>query len=531
MNKHYLWMAVFAMGLYACSDDTIAPGGDVEGSEPETTEVSPMQHAKLASFAGDQSRVSYGVVSRAADDVQPGSLRLVAEIENPSKSQNGVEGFVIEENGRYLSATCVYYDDRTDTYYATYHMQGNNYNTKLETDVAGIIESFKIGADGKVALDKIYRTADNQSIDFDFNHLYFDNVEKHGGLGNVTDDRIVAVGHLVKPTSTGKKDTQAIIAKVNFDGDASLDYKVVYTGDKILDANGKSLGKEDAQDVNAVLRCYDTYYLATRKGVALLDASTDNMFEPRKDQAGNNYFIKSAGSVKHIANDGGYSKLTVLYLTEDFPEGFSGDDAISAKMAKFDISNNGATRQPTIGYGSADATRLTDVTGKTVDDLRAYGSGWDMFNVDFDRAVAPIDGKNVLFMLSGSESQYYAALGKAGLYFRNDNHGQYDKDSSGRLDFGNRPVNGVYADEGTGNEHHNGFIYVANGSKLTIFNRYRLDEVASFNLPESEIGSANYVVARTEEEYNEFGTRDRIITVAFGQAGVKVFRFSPKNTY
>lgn len=530
MKKHFLWIATLAMGLYACSDDAVTTGEELTGELPsqETEAVTPLSHVSLAAFSGNQTRVSYGVASRAAE-VQPGSLRLIAEVENPSIKQNGVAGFVKEEGGRYLSATCVYYDDRNDTYYATYHMQGNNYGTELVTDVAGIIESFRINAAGEVELGSVYRTNDNTQLDFDFNHLYFDNQEKHNGVRtSITEDRIIAVGHLVKPTSTGKKDTQAMIAKVNLDGEPSIDYKVVYTGEKILDENGKSLGKEDAQDVNAVVRSYDTYYLATRKGVALLNGTNDSLFEPRLDWAGNNYFLKSEGSVKHIAKDGGYNPFTILYLTEDFPQGFDYDTSISAKMTKVDVSNNGLTGQAWIGNSRVN---LMYVEGKDINNIRDY-SDWPSFNVDFDRPVAPVDGKNVLFLPPGQESQYYAALGKAGLYYKNGNTGgMHGLSDQGRLDFGNRPVNGVFVDDGTGSEHHNGFIYVANGSKLTIFNRYRLDEVASFNLPESEIGSANYVIARTDTEYNEFGTLDRIITVAYGQAGVKVFRFTPKNTY
>ena len=511
--KKVLSILTLAALLNACSDDALKMTG------PETEvqeEVTGLKHAQLAVMAGDQNRVK--APGTRAEAEKPVTLELIAEIENPSDQV--FESKVESGKSRHLSATCVYYDAKTDMYYATYHLQGNNYNTDLKTDVAGLIETFKI-ENGEVVLKNIYKSANPSELEFDFNHLYFDTPDD---LSSVETDRLIAVGHLSKPTSTGKTDTQAIIAKLNLEGSPTFDYKVVYTNDKILDANGKSLGRVDAQDVNAVVRAYDTYILATRRGIALLNAASSNLFEAKKDWNGNDYFVKSEGSVKHVAKDGGYSKATFLYLSEDFPEGFTYNTAIQAKMVKVDLINNRLTGQTTIGYGNSDDTILKDVTTKDINDLVNYGYGYELFNKTFENPVSPIDGKNVLFMLPGSESQYYAALGKGGLYYKNDSYGT----NEGRLDFGGRPVNGVFVDEGHGSEKHNGFIYVANGSKLSIYNRYKLDEVASWNLPNDTDGSANYVVAREADEANEDGSHDRIITVAFGQEGVKVFRFHPK---
>lgn len=532
MKKHLILFSSLALGLAACSDAVLDNEGDIQEIAPDQSVVSSqLRHVNLSAFSGNQDRVVSGISTRVEGDEETGRLVLVATIENPSSSQEGVRGFVREEGGRYLSATCVYYDEKSEKYYATYHLQGNNYNTQLKNgDVAGFIETFTIDDEGNVNMEAIYRPEDPSREDFDFNHLYFDNVEQHADQRtSVTEDRIIAVGHRWTP-GQGKGDTQAIIAKVNFDGEPSLDYKIVYTNDKILDADGKSLGRVDAQDVNCVVRRYDTYYLATRRGISLLNATNDSLFAPRKDYVGNDYFIKSEGSVKHVAVDGGYSKVTFLYLKEDFPQGFTYDTPIDARMVKVDIVNNGLTGRANFGYGSTLDTYLTDVSDKNIFDLDNYHQ-WPSFNIDFDREVAPIDGKNVLFMPSVGESQFYAALGKAGLYFRNNNTGQFGKENTGWLEFGNRPVNGVFADDGYGSEHTHGFIYVCNGSKLTIFNRYKLDEVASYNLPEGETGSANYVTVRRADELNEFGTYDRIITVAYGQAGLKVFRFSPVNIY
>lgn len=508
--------------LFSCSQeqvDTDVPAENV----PEQVAESALTQVKLVAIASDPGRVNYTSFVSRADEPVPGQLKLIAEIENPSEEL----GYPLSEGDRLLSATCVYYDGNTDTYYATYHMQGNNYSTQQDVETSGLIERFKVEG-GKVNLGKIYRTENPAMEDFDFNHLYFDNVAQHTSfngqlMGTIQEDRIIAVGHRWVPSSgpNGTGNSKAIIAKLDLDNE-TFGYKVVYTGEKKLDGNGKSLGEIDAQDVNCVVRRYDTYYLATRKGIALLQAKNDSLFEPMIDLYGNKYFIKTPGSCKHVAYDGGYSKVTFLYLTEDFPENFQYSDAIKAKLVKFDISNlvkdvNAEVKDHIGLFGNGTTGPLYDVKNDNFLDY-VQSEAW---NIDFEKPVSPVDGKNVLFMPSVGESQYYAALGKGGLYFKNDNSGQYGKENAGRLDFGDRPVNGVYAEDGF--DSNNGYIYVANGSKLSIFNRYKLDEVASWNLPSTETGSANYVTVRPAGD----GTSDRIVTVAYGQAGVKIFRFTP----
>lgn len=533
MKRHLLGIAAISMAMVACTNENLSVDDQIgeEENNNSSVEVSPLMHTPLAAFNGNQNRVISSLSTRDGESTSaPGSLTLISYIENPSKNQNGVKGFVKEENGRFLSATCVYYDDNTDTYYATYHMQGNNYNTQLDTDVAGFIETFTINDNGEAELQKIFRTANPSELDFDFNHLYFDNMAQHtffnGQIaGHVTEDRIIAVGHRWLPGKTNGY-TQAIIGRVNLEGDPSIDYKVVYTNDKILDADGKSLGRIDAQDVNCVVRRYDTYYLATRRGIALLNADNEALFEPKKDWEGNDYFVKSNGSVKHVAATSGlYNSLSFLYLVEDFPQGFNYDSSIKGKLVTVNTEEDGITGQATIGYGTNDDNLIKNVTEKTISDLDNCGRSLSFANREFENPVSPIDGKNVLYMIPASSSQFFAALGKGGLYFRTDSYGGYE----GHLDFDGRPVNGVFADEGSGND--NGFIYVCNGSKLTIFNRYKLDEVASYNLPNTEDGSANYVTVRRTDDLNTDGCYDRIITVAFGQAGLRVFRFSPKKAF
>lgn len=528
MKKDLLLLAVLSIGMAACTNDVVSPGDNIQEDINEELSKSNLQNVDLISIASSQSRVTQLPQTRADE---AGELELIAEIANPSSE---ISGFIKE--GRDMSATCVFYNSEKDKYFVTYHMQGNNYNTDQNVETIGFIEEFSVKPseedNGKYVIDlkNLYTSQSNRT--FDFNHIYFDNLAQHSGVSSsVAEDRIIVAGHLSEATSTGKKQTKAIIGKLNLD-ESSMTYSVVNTGNKILDEDGKSLGDEDALDVNCVVRRYNTYYLATRKGIALLNGRDEYLFQPMKDHVGNDYFVTTPGSVKHVAFDGGYSKVTFLYLTKDFPENFDYESAIDAKIAKFDISNvmnDINDRESHVGYlgsGNSWETFLSDVKN---DNLLDYVQS-DSWNIDIPN-VSPVDGKNVLFMMPVGESQYYAACGKAGLYFKNDNSGQYDQSNAGHLTFGNRPVNGVFVDEGRDNEHHNGFIYVANGSKLTIFNRYKLDEVASFNLPQRETGSANYVTVRRDTEYNEFGTYDRIITVAFGQAGVKIFRFSPKNLW
>lgn len=151
-----------------------------------------------------------------------------------------------------------------------------------------------------------------------------------------------------------------------------------------------------------------------------------------------------------------------------------------------------------------------------------------------------MDGKNVMV----TERNITAVcLGKGGLYLKYPTY--YDEtvkfsdikedDKEGRV--GSRPVNGVFVEEadivmdGQFSSHNttDGFIYVANGACLTILNARTLEKVAEYSAfkPNEDLASANFVhVVKTNTKTNA-GAPDRIITVAYGQAGVKVFKFVP----
>lgn len=533
MRKHLYCMASISLILAACSDKDITPednNSEVITPDKTVAEYSPLSHVKLNVTPSDPSRVTNFIGTRAEGELEPGELKLIAEIANPSKNEGSDFTLDSGEDARYLSATCVYYDEKNKRYIATYHMQGNNYNTQLSREVGGFIETFTIDKNGNVSPQNIYRSDNPSQLDFDFNHLYFDNYEDHLNVAtDVKEDRIIAVGHNWTPGSTEKGVTKAIIAKLNLEGDPSIDFKVVYTGDKVLDEEGKSLGPEDAQDVNCVVRRYDTYFLATRKGIALVRATDDDLFEPSYDYNLKNYFIKTKGSVKHVAGRiGNYNQVNFLYLTDDFRENFQYDDELVAKFARFETSNLQASfidpkfegkRFEFLG-GYSKVMQYINNDNVNNEDFLSYA----FEKYDLKNPVSPVDGKNVLFHI---DSDYFAALGKGGLYY---NVWQPER-AEGYIDFGNRPVNGVFVDSGIQGDRHNGHIYVANGSKLSIFTRDKRTEVTSYNLPPKSDGSANFVVVRTAEEENADGSHDRIVTVAFGQEGIKVFRFRPKPTF
>lgn len=529
LNKTIFGMfAATAVIFASCSDTNVAeetrnpenPAEAVTGGNPNLTTV------QLAKFASSQDRVTSALQSRA-DENSP--LTLMYEIGNLS-TEGSIEGFVKET--RDLSATCVYYDIANERYYVTYHMQGNNYNTDQTVETSGYVETFKLDEKGEPIMESIYMAADPEKVTFDFNHLLFDdlslptpNYYKGYDAGS---KRIIAVGHLSEPTSTGKTQTKAIIAKLNLDETPSIDYKVVLTGEKYLDANDKSLGDIDAGDVNCVARRYNHYYLATRKGLALLDATGgENLFAPCKDLEGNTYFIKTPGSAKHICNTSTYSAFQLLYLTENTPTGFDYSTAISANIARFGTDQ---TSGRPCGYSGSNGYDIRDVSIFNI-------SEW--YDQTTPGVVSPVDGKNVVY--SDGDGKLFACLGKGGLYYENNGN-------RGIMKFGengNLPVNGVYADNSVEfdwaqfeyvyeEKGHNGYVYVTCGARLVILDRSTLEEVASWNIPTKDkdgeylddvAASANYVNVVKGEKVGD--VYERIITVAFGQAGVKVFKFIP----
>ena len=505
-----------AAAFASCTDEKLDEGGVV----PETPESaqSDLTTVKLATFSGDASRVTYATGETRADDA-PGTLKLVASIANPS----GNEGFNFtpEAGGRNLSATSVYYNETDGTYYVTYHMQGNNYNTTLETDTAGAIQTFTVSDTGVVTLGNGFRAAAPEEEDFDFNHIYFDN----------TDQRIIAVGHNVKDGN--RKNTNAIVGLFNPET-GTLNYTTVKTSEKDYDDAGKSLGYKDAGDVNWIMRPNDLfdfngysgwnfYLVATRKGLAAVSAFEENLFKPVLTEDGTNYFIPTPGSAKSIQQGTAGSYVNMLYLSEDTsekPEAYG--TSSEAKIAHFLVQtgNNNSLRS----LYSRETQNFTPAT-HTIGQLGGQST--------LPAAISPVDGKNVLcYPPKNSDEEYYAALGANGLYYHFP--GTKKPMHEGIIRFSNRPVNCVFVDRSMNESGHDGFIYVANGSKLTILHRNTLQEIVSWNMPSTDddgndiASSANYITVRTAPRVGDsWDARPRYITVAFGQAGVKIFKFTP----
>ena len=543
MKKHLFLLASLALGMAACTNDTLLPEDDsqVPNTPDQETSVSTLQHAKLSVINSSQDRVTLYPQTR---DPQKGSLQLVASIDNPSKQVDKIPGFTQQgvQNdgvtpGRFLSATCVYYDPSTDTYYATYHMQGNNYNTDQDNETGGFVESFTIDENGEPVVDIIFSAADPSKLSFDFNHLYFDHIPNISEttitgmemdyVGTYTVDdfrgtRMIAVGQKSEPSSkeNGQPNTAAIIGQLNLE-EETFDYEIIYTGDKILDPiNGTtSLGKVNAGDANCVVRKYNHYYVATRRGIAVLKADQENIFKPELDVDNNYYFIKTPGSAKFLSQPTVTSELNILFLDKDHPKG---DELTGEVTSPFTIAK--------LALDTRDGKDLP-IYINTINnfDWANMASPNQIIETNLEY-IKPVDGKNVMFI---TRNLICVALGKGGLYINN-----YPSYNSGKIiqfsdkidGTGSRPVNGIFIEEKetiNGLTSNNGFIYVANGACLTIIDAVTLETVAEYSAFKEGDASANYVYVKQEETQSNGQTNDRIVTVAYGQAGVKVFKFIP----
>lgn len=514
MKKYLYLSAAMSVALFACTDDKALNPDDAQDSQDVLTEVkSNLTTVNLATFEGDQNRVSYtGTRAEGDEEVAPKTLELIASITNPYTDK--VFDYVkTEDDTRLMSATSIYHNEKEDKYYITYHVQGNNYNTELITSTGGAIQGFHIDNEGKVVLETGFRPQNPQEEDFDFNHIYFDN----------TSNRIIAVGHNMK--NNNNKNTNAIIGI--FDPNAgTYTYSTVKTAEKEY-KDGKSLGYMDAGDVNCVVRTndaqdwsgtyygWDIYLVATRKGMAVLHADDANLFQPYLLN-GVNYFIKTPGSSKYIAPTGSSSCYGLLYLADAHTGDVQANMTSRANVLKFRVNTYPEVVLPT-GWGDSEMGDVME-PGQDVLDFP--------FQQEMPEEISPIDGKNTLVLLGGNiyGMEYYAALGTAGLYCNNGIDGY-----EGVKTFGNRPVNCVAVDNKVNESGYSnkGYLYVANGSKLSILDRKTMAEVASYNMPSKDDAenpiesSANFVHVDKKEN------GERIVTVAFGQAGVKIFKFNP----
>lgn len=541
MRKHYFLMATLVFGLAACTNETLDPENSTDNSfSDQATSNSTLTTVNLSTFKSNANRVTYATGTRADEDLEPGELKLTTTIANP------YDVFALNNNndggGRYLSATSVYHDETSGKYYITYHMQGNNYNTDVFNSIGGAIEVFSINEDGTLDLsDGGFTAANRDREDYDFNHIYFDK----------TSNRIIVVGHKWSvPESyqdagayTGEN-TSAIIGQFNPDLN-TLTYEKIKTNLELRDSQGKLIDYKEAGDGNCVVRIYDQYYLATRKGIAVLNADDENLFQPVKNSDGTRYFINTPGSCKFVYDDpNDYTRMFFLYLSDNVSlEGVnnSAETESAAKVAQFKVST-GAGNVFNCMIDENTGTNLFEATAEY--DIASYPSLFDMPN-----NISPIDGKNTICSFDNGE-KFYAALGKGGLYYKHPMHYDSSAKAEGTLKFGNKPVNCVYAEQPSGESFHGGYVYVANGATLTILDRASLDAdnnsvnvMAEYTLSakdgiDENLASANYIDVQLGNSYNYSFTyngqeysgtiKERIITVAYGQAGVRIFRFLPK---
>lgn len=542
MRKHLFWMASLAFVFAACSDKDITIEEPTQPDEVVTDQTTPSSNlttVKLASFNGSQDRVVIEPETRAEEKTNP--LTLLARIDNLSLDPQYNPSFVKED--RLLSASCVYYDQSTGKYYVTYHMQGNNYKTDQEVETSGYIETFTLDNNNLPVVGKVYTASDPSKLAFDFNHLLFDdlkptNTEQDEGAStyDIDDDsgiRIITVGHTSEPVKTGNGfNTKAMIAQLDLESSTpQIKYAPIMTGDKIYkegvinsDGSMASLGDEDAGDANCVIRKFNNYCVATREGLALLKASKKELFAPVLDETGHNYFIKTPGSCKYLDHTRTSSWFRALYLNEDTPENFDGKTEIPARI--INLSYN-------LGIWQEWNTPSNPITNVANFDFNSWRGLSEPIN-----AVCPVDGKNVLSTHSYYTDATFACLGKGGLFITDGSYGWTNHiEKFSDAETGSRPVNGVFVEDYEDyNGHHytDGFIYVANGACLTILERKTLEKVAEYSLHSKENkidASCNFVHVVKTNEYTNEHVPDRIITVACGQAGVRVFKFVPPTKY
>lgn len=416
---------------------------------------------------------SYGTpeVDPTPEEPKGPQLIPVISVESPEEgthdhnSDKGEKG-----KKRYLSATCIDFDEDTETFYVSYHMRGYNwgddqYEKKVKgdmSDVEGCIETWKFAESEGQTILKLGTYM--WTYEFDFNHLIIDGSD------------IVTVGH--------KEDKGAIIAKLpNSFADFNpsyeegelwtsndLEYKYLTTekklyGDVYNENQGTTteqwIGYEDAGDGNCVIRVDDKYFVATYAGYGKINAAD---FSRVQDEEGNVAFVSTPYSAKHIINKG--NDIAVLYLN-DTPEG--------KNVAASDKST------ATLATISEDAFPF-NASEKTLDSF-----------------VQPVDGKNVIAW-NEAKQEMYVCMGKGGLNI-NDQIYTFGEDNQ-------EPVNGVAFDEK--------YIYIASGSHLRALDITTKEEVASYSIPNM---SANYIkLAKNSADGETY------IVVAFGQEGVRVFR-------
>ena len=496
MKKKTL-LLLLPLTLFACSDDNLNDIPEQPANTP--TEEVTLTRATLTAIPSSQDRVTYALNTKATSE-----LELIAEIANPSKEPE-FSNLVSADPEKFLSATSVYYDGANSNYYVTYHMQGNNYHKPNVTDeVSGIVEKFSITTstgDNSFPYEiaesgHVLYTAENPTeLDFDFNDFYFD----------TENNKTIVVGHNWKPSSDSDKpgNTAAIIAQVSFPdtGNGVLEFSKITTGERLYDANGAAVDHVGAGDANSVVWNGSNYYVATRRGVAVLDKDF-NLVD------GKGSFASTLGSAKYVALDG--NGVKVLYINEPHPDSYGYATDLAAFIGTVTYTS-----------GTEDAEGSTTIEGAALPN-----------NI----SISPIDGKNVL-VVDGENT--FACLGTGGLYYKLGDaegvvkrFGSYEGTASNPKYGTGRPVNGVAVEDN--------YVFVANGNCLTILDSSNnMKKVAEYTAPvnkefvggdeSGEYNTEDYVYRTASANYVHVTKAGGVYTVvvAYGQDGVRIFNFTP----
>lgn len=417
-------------------------------------------------------------------DPQP-SLDLITDIESPTHDHDKDKN---DPNRRHLSATSLTFDGNGNIY-ASYHMRGGNWggDTYDKDDIEGCIERWTFDGN-KLTLGNWMWTND-----FDFNHIYLDKV----------DNNIITVGHKGgenKSTDQDDKDYTdygGIIGRMptgvwenNWNADQVLtrqdfEYKYLTTDEEKYDwyENPESgnltwqlVDYESAGDGNCVVRVGNEYFVATSKGYGKINASD---FSRIKDEAGNVAYQSTPGSAKYLVEDNG--TVYVFHLNKRIKDS-QATTAFNSTLRQMDTS-------------------VFPSPGTTLFGRESLEPASDSNNDTDSMIVTPVDGKNVIAVDNGI---VYTCLSKTGLKI-GDNE---------PIKFGDsRPVNGVAIDEK--------YIYVANGSYITVLDKNKpMDKPVVERKGNTKNVSANFVEVWQDTD----GTR--YVFVAFGQDGIKVFKFN-----
>ena len=457
----------FGLGVAVQDVQYIHENGN--NNNPSDYDISTAGGINNPDFSMESANCSPGYGDSTDPEKNP-SLDLVADIKSPTHDHDVDKN---DPNRRHLSATSITFDVNTNNIYASYHMRGGNWgnDTYDKDDIEGCIERWTLNDDGVEIGNWMW------TYEFDFNHIILD--------GNY----VITVGHkggdkeIVGENGQKYTDFGGIIGRMpaaiwsqNWDADQVLTredfaYKYLTTEVPLYadfenesgNVTNQKVDYQSAGDGNCVVRYGDNYFVATSAGYGIIKAED---FSRIKDAEGNVLFTSTKGSAKYLVENDGV--VNVLYLNDRATGGSTATTSFGATLATMNSQNFPKGEVTTKGMAAN---------------------------------VSPVDGKNVIAVNNGV---VYACLSKGGLQIGEDVITFTDEED------GSRSVNGVTVDDQ--------YIYVANGSYLTVLDK------ATHKVVVERKGKTNNVSANFVEVKELNGTK--YIFVAFGQDGIKVFKFN-----